>query len=429
MSNRTYTPAVGNAPFGNVNTNPQSSNYGTDSGYSAQESILIAKAIKEAIFDAAPEQYNALKLVFEKDFEEYNNDEFEYLENTFGRSALEASAPGAGANHAAQAAVAGAVQTQVITFTAASITHVGIDLVLVYPDGTKGIVRVIAGLNVTVESQTSAGLPAVAVGDIFSIQSTIYGDGMDTFSNYERLETITRYNYVQQFLRACRWGRVELLKYQNSGTTDFLDKDKKEKMRQLRTDLFNSFFNGTRGEFRLANGLPVKSMGGIYPMMQAAGSMSANPTIAGLRSSFETLAFKTNYKKEGGTRMIYATDEMLYELSKIFKDPGTRYAPTDTIAQMNLYEYKIGTMRFVPVPCELFKEQSCFPKEWNRKMLIIDQETIAPVKMKGLPSMYTGSTLDKGANGTRESFKDWYAEANLSLRFNNPLASFSIDVA
>jgi hypothetical protein len=170
-------------------------------------------------------------------------------------------------------------------------------------------------------------------------------------------------------------------------------------------------------------------MGGIYPTMVAAGSMTANPTIAGLRTAFETLAFKTNFKKEGGTRMIYATDEMLYELSKIFKDPGTRYTPNDKIADLNLTEYRMGTMKFVPVPCELFKEQSCFPKEWARKILVLDQETISPVKMKGLPSMFSGTTLDKGANGTREDFKDWYTEANLSLRFNNPLGSFYIDVA
>ena len=424
MSQQVYTPGIGNSPFGNVNTNPQSSNYGANSGYSAQESILIAKAIKKALFDTAPKQFNALKLVFEKEFVEYNNDEFEYLEYGFGRSAAECNAIVAGV-----AAVPGTAVQQVIAFTAGSIPHMGIDLILVYPDGTKGIIKAIAGNNVTVESQTSVGLPATAVGDIFSIQSTIQGDGMDTFSNYERLETVTRYNYIQLFLRACRWGRVELLKHQNSGTTDFLEADKKEKMRQIRTDLFNSFFNGTRGEFALANGLPAKSMGGIFPTMQAAGSMNANPTLAGLRAAFETLAFKTNHKAEGGVRMIYGTDEILYELSKIFKDPGIRYSPSDRIADMNLTEYRLGTMRFVPVPCELFKEQSCFPKDWARRMLVIDQETVAPVKMKGLPAMYTGTTLDRGANGTREGYKDWYVEANLSLQFNNPVGSFWIDVA
>lgn len=424
MSNQVYTPGNGNAPFGQLPANPQGSNYSVESGYGATDTILLAKAIKEAIFDAAPDQYNALKLIFEKDFTEFGSDEFEFLEHTFGRSALEANGIAA-----AQAAVAGAVQTHTFALTAATITHVGIDLILVYPNGTKATVTSIAGNNVTVKSQTSAALPAVAVGDIFSIQSTIQADAMSSFSNYERLQTVTRYNYVQQFLRACRWGRVELIKFQNMGTTDYLERDKKEKMRQMRTDLFNSFFNGTRGEFTLAGGLPAKSMGGIFPTMQAAGSMFANPTLAGLRTAFEKLAFATNHKKEGGVRMIYGTDEILYELSKIYKDAGIRYAPNDSIANMNLMEYKIGSMRFVPVSCELFKEQSCFPKEWNRKLLVLDQETISPVRMKGLPSMNMGTTLDRGAAGSRESFKDFYVETNLSLMFNNPLGSFYLDVA
>lgn len=421
MSQIAYTPGIGNSPFGNPNTNPQSSQYGVESGYSAQESILIAKAIKEAIFDSAPEQYNALKLVFEKGFYEVNNDEFEFLEHTFGRTALTVTV-----GAALQAAVASSPTTQSITFS--DVTHITPDLILVYPDGSKAVVKTIVGNVVTVESHTSSGLPLVNIGDVFSIQSTIAADGMDYFSNYERLETTTRYNYIQLFLRAWRWTRVELLKHQNSGTTDFLVKDKKEKMRQLRTDLFVSFFNGTRGEFRLTNNYLAKSMGGILPTMQAAGSMNANPTVAGLRTAFETLAFRTNHKKEGGTRMIYATDEMLYELSKIFKDPGLRYAPNDKVADMNLMEYRLGSMKFVPVSCELFKEQSCFPKDWARKMLILDQETITPVKMKGLPAMNIGGTLPRGSRGTREDFEDGYIEANLSLMFNNPVGSFTLDV-
>lgn len=424
MAQIAYTPGTGNAPFGDLNTNPQSSQYAQISGYSPAESILIAKAIKEAIFDAAPEQYNALKLVFEKEIEDVNNTEHEYLESTFGRSALEATAV-----VAAQAAVVGVPQTQVIPMTAASVTHITPDLIIVYPDNSKAVIKSIAGLNVTVESQTSDGLPAVAIGDIFAIQSTIAADAMDYFSNYERLDTITRYNFIQIFLRACRWGRMELQEYENSGTTNYLIRDKNEKMRQIRTDFFNAFFNGQRGEFRISNNYIAKSMGGIFPSMVAAGSMNANPTLAGLRTTFETLSFKTNFKKEGATRFIYGTDEILYELSKVFKDPGTRYAPNDHIADLNLNEYRLGTMRFVPVVCELFKEQSCFPKDWNRRLLVIDQESIQPVKMKGIPAMEMGSTLDAGANGTRETFKDFWIKGTLSQRFHNPLGSFWIDVA
>lgn len=421
MSERAYTPGIGNAPFGMLATNPQSSQYAGISGYTPAETIRIAKAIKEAIFDAAPEQYNALRLVFEKNFQEFNNREFEYLESTFGRTALTATAI-----VAAQAAVAGVPQTQTIAM--ADVTHITPDLILIYPGNNKAVVKSISGLNVVVESQTSDGLPAVAVGDIFSIQSTIQADAMDYFSNYERLETITRYNFIQEFLRAKRWGRMELLEYQNSGTTDYLVRDKAESIRQIRTDLFNSFFNGQRGEFRISNNYVTTAMGGIYPTMVNAGSMTANPTLAGLRAVFEALAFKTNYKKEGAVRFIYGTQEMLYELSKIFKEPGLRYAPNDTIGSMDLKEYNFGGMRFVPVACELFREISCFPKDWARRLLILDQETISPAKMKGLPYMTVGGTLDRGVNGTRENYKDWYIEANLSLVFNNPLGCFWIDV-
>lgn len=424
MSNRNYTPGLGNLPFGNTNTNAQSSEYATISGYSPVESILIAKAIKRAIFDAAPAQYNALKLLYAKPFEDVNNDEFEYLENTFGRSALVSNAI-----VAAVAAVPGVPASQTLTFTAASMTHLTPDLIIIYPDNTKAVIRTIASATtVTVESQTSGGLPAVAVGDVFAIQSTIMADAMDYFSNYERLETVTRYNFVQFFLRAARWGRIELQKYENSGTTDYLVVDKEQKLKQLRVDLFNSFFNGNRGEFRISSGYIAKSMGGIYPTMVAAGSMSSNPTVAGLKAAFETLAFATNYKQEGATRFIYGCDEILYELSKVWKEPGVRYTPSDEIANLNLTEYKLGTMKFVPVNCELFRESSCFPADWKRKLLIIDQETITPKKMKGIPALEMGTTLDKGSNGTREGFKDWWVQAQLSLEMNNPLSSFWIDV-
>ena len=44
MSNTTYTPGPGNAPFGNLETNPQASQYGIESEYSPDEEILIARS-------------------------------------------------------------------------------------------------------------------------------------------------------------------------------------------------------------------------------------------------------------------------------------------------------------------------------------------------------------------------------------------------
>ena len=422
MSNTNYTPGIGNLPFGNRETNPQGSFYNPESEYTAVETNLIQKAIREVIFDAAPAQYNSLKVLFSKPYAEKNLDEFEYLEKTFGRSPIESTAivP-------AQVAVPGAHVTQVIPLTAASLDRVSPDLIIIYPDGSHGVIASIAGSNATVNSLTNEGLPAIAANDIFAIQSTVRSDGMDYYSNYERLETVTRYNYIQFFLRAKRWARVEMQKYMNAGTTDYLKNDKAEKMKQLRIDMFNSFWNGRRGEYTISNGYAAKAMGGIFPLMQNAGSATANPTLAGLQSSFEALAFQTNFKAEGGTRFVYGTDEILNEFSKVYKQPGLRYEPNNEVANLKLKRIEVGSMNFVLVPCELWREESCFESAWARRVIILDQDTVKPVKMKGIPALEMGQT-DNMKRGSREDFTDWWCRGQLSIEFNNPVASFSMDI-
>lgn len=422
MSNTNYTPGLGNLPFGNRNTNPEGSFYSADSEYSPVELNLIQKAIKEEIFDAAPAQFNSLKVLFSKPYSEKNLDEFEYLESSFGRSPIEANAI-----TAIQAANPGNHVTQALTLTAASMARISADMIIIYPDGSHGVIASIAGLVATVNSLTNVGLPAIAVGDIFAIQSTVRADGMDYFSNYERLDTITRYNYVQFFLRAKRWARVEIQKYINAGTTNYLNRDKAEKMKQLRIDLFNSFWNGMRGEYTISSGYAAKAMGGIFPTMVAAGSSHTNPTVAGLQATFEAVAFQTNFKAEGATRFIYGTDEVLNEFSKIYKQPGLRYEPNNEVANLKLKRIEVGTMNFVLVPCELWREESCFEASWARRVIVLDQETVRPVKMKGIPALEMGQT-DNLKRGSREDYTDWWCKGQLSLEFNNPVASFIMDV-
>lgn len=425
MSNFVYEPGQQNSPFGNLVANPQGSFYATESGFTTETTNLLQKDIREALFDAAPMQYTALKLVFAREPEQKLLDEFEYLEYTFGRNPLEVNT-----NAAAVAASAGNQVTQNIVITAASMDYVSLDMVITYPNNDEGVITAInTGTNtITVGSLTSQGLPAVVAGDLLAFRSTIEGDGQDDISYYDRLETITRYNYIQFFIRAQRWDRVEYQKYVNAGTTDYLEVGRKQKIKQLRTDLFVSYFNGHRGEYQISGGNIAKSMGGIYPTMVNAGSLSSNPTTAGLKNAFEQLAFASNYKAEGETRFIYGTQEMLYLFSEIYKQPGLRYQPGDKVANLDLQMIEFGGMKFAMVPCELFKEPSCFPTEWARKILVLDQESIKPVVMKGIPAMEMGSTLDRGQNGTRENFKDWFVAAQLSLEFNNPLGSFYIDV-
>lgn len=423
MSNISYVPGLGNLPFGNRNANAPGSFYSNDSQFNPQETALLEKAIRYKIFDSAPAQYDSLKLLFSKGFIDYPMDEFQYYEEPFGRSPIESNAI-----VGAQAASPGTNQTQVITLTANSINRISPDMIIIYEDGTKGVVVDITGNDITVNSLTNGGLPAVAVGSIFAIQGTIRADGMDYFSSYERLEVIERYNYIQFFLRARRWTPVEMAKYKNSGTTDYLGRDMMQKVKQLRIDFFNSFWNGERGEFPISNGYAAKSMGGIYPTMQAAGAAQISTPLNGLQAAFESTAFVTNFKAEGGTRFIYAPDQILNDFSKIYKQPNLYYEPNNEVANLKLRRIELGTQNMVLVPCELWREESCFESSWARRAIVLDQEAVTPVKMKGFPQIEEGYTLPLQKNGTREDYTDFWVKGQMSIEFNNPTSSFIIDM-
>lgn len=423
MANNIYTPGVGNSPHGELQANPENSNFGAESAFNPNETLLLAKEVKRIIFDASPAQYKSMKILFSKPFMDKNLKEFSYIEKTFGRSVIEAQA--------GSAAVAGApntIVTQAITLTAASLSRISLDMIIIYPDNTKGTVTNIAGNVITVTGHTGFGLSIVTANDIFAIQSTINADARDHINVYSRMETVERFNYIQQFIRARRWGREEMQEWKNAGTTNYLDMDKKENIEQLRVDMFNSFWNGLRGEVQLEDNTVAKAMGGVYPLMIAAGSAQGFTSLANFEDTFRTLAFATNYKTEGGVRFIYGTDEILHVFSRVWKLPMTRYAPNDTMANLNLDSVKLGTMEFVLVPCELFREESCFPADWARRIIVLDQETVRPCKLKGLPSFEAGQTLPMKNNGTLNDFMDWWVRSQLSIEFNNPLASFIINV-
>lgn len=426
MSDYIYQPGAGGSPFGNaLFANALGSDYAANSAYSATETDLIRRALQEAIIDTAPAKYNILKLLFEQPMETVPSDEYYWREQPFGRTPLDVTV-----GALAQAAVPGGVVTQTVTIAAASIPFVSLDMIVCYPDGTKGIVTALNTSTgvMTITSNTSVGLPAIANTDALVPMSTFRADSQNGFSTYQRLVTVERYNYIQRFLRARQWGRVELLKFQNLGTTDYLEKDIQEVIKQLRYDLFACFINGTRGEFATAAGIPGKAMGGIFPIMQAAGAGSATTTVAGLQAAFEALAFATDYKSENGRRFIIAPPRLINELNKIYKQQLVRYTPSDRIADLNLDSFKFGGLEFVNVPTMLLQEPSLFPVSFANKIFVIDLDMVKPVVMQGLPAVEQGGTLMMGPNGTREEFKDYWAGANLGLKFFNPVGSFTIDV-
>ena len=82
-------------------------------------------------------------------------------------------------------------------------------------------------------------------------------------------------------------------------------------------------------------------------------------------------------------------------------------------------------MKFILVPCELFKEVSAFTADWGRRILVLDMDAIRPVTMRGIPAMEAGTTLGMEI---REGFREWWIKAQLSIEYNNPQSGFIIDV-
>jgi hypothetical protein len=406
-------------------TNALGSNYATEFSY--DETDLLKKEIARQIFDAAPAKYKVFPLLFEKTVEYVGDDEFSYMEKTFGRTALKvADNPGVATG-----------ATQVITLTTGGTANITANKLVVYPNNRKGIVTLvdIANEQITVQRLNGqANLPALTLDDYLSIQGSVIADGLNALYHYDRMSKITRYNYVQLMHRDKRWTRKEMTKFRNNGTSNYFELDKKEQMDLLLQDMFSSFWNGERGEVDFtipgnATGVfKAKLMGGIFPLMVAAGcATAAGVTDATLQATFERLAFETNYQSEGGVRFIFAQNALLYELSKVYKETGIRYAPNDKIADLNLTEYKIGDMRFVPVATELFKELSMFPVTWKHRIFILDLDTITPVCMRGYEPIEVGQTAPKGESGSLNDYMEWWIQGMLSLKFNNPLGSFYID--
>lgn len=394
--------------------------------YSRDTTSLIRRAIAYEIFDSVPKKYQIMPLLFDRPVSYEPSDTFTYMEKTFGRTVLQ---------HISSDVVSSGA-TQDIELTSGGAVNVTINKIIAYPTNRKAVVTAVntstdiisvAALN------GQANLPALSGDEYFAIQSSVIADGQNFLSHYDRMKKIERYNYVQLMHRDKRWTRKEMTKFRNLGNTNYYELDKKEQLELLMQDMFASLWNGERAEADVTNPegsgtYKAKTMGGIYPLMVSAGSSnSTGVTSSQLKDTFETLAFTTNYKATGATRFIFGVDQLLYELSKEYKETGTRYTPNDKIADLNLWEYRIGDMRFVPVSTELFKESSLFPATWGSRLFILDLDTIQPVCMKGYEPIEMGETSPKGVNGSIKDYTEWWIQGTLSLKFNNPLSSFYID--
>jgi hypothetical protein len=410
MSGTLYTPP--NANLANVNLNSIGSNYATQFGH--QNSLLIQKQVRKAIFDAAPAQFFDLMLLNMKGSEQVDSDEFFYQEAGYGRNPIQANAVSVAATHPATTAV-----------TIASAEDVSLDTVVAFPNNAKGTVTAIVGNVITITPMTGGTVPALAVGELLSNHGPVEADAARDIKQYFRLTTIERHNYVQMFVKARRYGKMELFKHQQAGTTsNYLQLDRMRMLQQFRIDLSNAFWNGERGEVTLSNGTKAKTCGGVYPLMLAAGSMQVSTPVATLPDAIEDAALSTEFGDYGQTRFLCGTPRRILDVSKAYKSSLTRYTPNDKIADLSIDMIKIGSSNIVLVPMKRFEDTASFPANWKDKLFLLDYNCIQPVHCF---TEEMGDTLDR-SRGSLNNYTDSWVSATFSMKFNNPLACAIINV-
>lgn len=412
------TPATG--PFQNKNVNPAGSNYAAQYGHGV--SSQVQKVVRSIIYDAAPAQYFDLKIMGLKGSKMVNSDEYFYHEIGFGRDPI----------------IIGAVNAEIPSGTTQTLPcsnpgSVTVDTIVVYPNNSRGTVTSIdAGAGtIVVTAETGNVLPAVPVGvegaTTLSNLSPVEADGATSISQYFRIDTVERCNYIQQVVKAQRWGKMEYEKYKRAGTlSNFLQMQRKRMYDQFRIDLANIYWNGRMAEVTLANGQKAKTAGGIFPIMQQVGSANATASLANLPTALEELALDTEYGVYGKTRFLYAAPRVIHYLSQEYKRELTRYAPNDMLAKLGLKGVDMGSTNIVFVPIKRFEEPSCFPSSWRSRMILIDQESIQPVHF--FPEE-AGETLARVNNGTLNNYHDSWISATHGIEFYNPLGCGWIDIS
>lgn len=400
--------------FSNQNVNAIGSGYANEFGHNVTN--LVQRLTNKMIFDAAPKQFFDLKLLNMNGVKEVNSDEWFYQEMGYQREPLTTTA---------NASAVSFPTTQTLTLT--TVDYVSTNMLVVYPNGTKGIVvGVDTSLSqITVRPYSGESLPAVTAGDILANLSTVDHDGSEGFAQYFRASTIERTQYIQLYNMAIRYSEVELHKLRKAGTTNnFLSMEQEAMFMQHRIGMSNSFWIGKKGEVITANGTPAKTTGGVHTAMVEAGSPYATATQSTLVDAFEDVVFSSEYGAYGDVRFAYMTPRIQRLLSKSYKEELTRYAPNDDIAMLNLKEVNVGSSRIVLVPFKRFEDRASFPESFENKIVILDHKNIKRCQLWGERS---GNTLAL-KDGIAKRHADIWVDSNMGVEFNNPLACAHVDV-
>ena len=401
-----------NSAFSNVNVNALISQYAAAGGYGKTD--VIAQAFNTQIFDGAPANFPLLYFLNRFAAKKVNSDEHFFAEAGWQRNPITVGSNTTGVTYPA-----------LMTIPISSFDDVALDMQVSFPNGEQGLVKNIntgAG-TIDVTARTNATLPSVLAGDTLSFTGTIEADAAEGFKQYFRMSHTTKWNYVQMMPFAIKWGKMEMMKYKESGQFDnFLSLQLSKFYEQSRVSLENVLWQGIRGEFKLSDGTPAKTMGGIDYFMTQAGSPTVTTPISTIDLALEQLAADCQFEPNGSRKMLFGTPRNILKLSKIYKSQLTRYAPNDEIAKLGLNEIDLGFVKIPLVGVQRWEDTASFPSSWAKRMYLTD---LSSINLCYAIAPEAGVALNR-STGLPVNKEEMWINYTQSIEFFKPLASGKI---
>ena len=436
MSTRTYVENVNNLPYGLANTNAPGSPYAA--AYSRGVTNHLYLPVDPIIFDAQPQQFLDLQYLMAFATKEMPGDEVIWHEDVWSRSPIVTRASFAGV-----AASAGVSVTGSIGITAATLPFV-FPGQQIYYRGTNGVYTQAVVVSVTstggseaieVRSQVGAALaPITVVGTAITNGMTLGSDGQSTFTQPTRLQTVQRTNLIEVVGPEQKiWNHLERMKWKNQSQTNFIERDMKNMLTQLKVSLCQRIWIGKYGENTTLQGAIAKNTEGIVPAIQNNGGATLNSTMSTVWDDITTGIFATNFGPISNERVIFGTPEMLHALNVKQKAEFVRYSSGDKVFDLDFEEWRIGGQKITLVPTQIWNDPASFPEEYQRRLVVAQKQNINLCTMRGVPMMQQDVKISQSRNNITPfeiyDFERFTVQGMVGTETKNASGNFIVDVA
>ena len=434
MALSTYVQNVNNDPYGLANANGPGSPYAE--AYARGTTSLLQSPVDPIIFDAQPQQFLDLQYLMAFASDQEPGDECRWYEDVWGRSPIVTRATFAGV-------AAGATNvTGVIPITAATLPFVYPGQQLYYT-GSNGVYTQVVVVSVdstggseaiTVRSQSGQPIaPLTTAGAEITNGMTLGGDGQSTYVQPNRLSVIERSNLIEKIGPENQlWNKLERLKWKNTGQTNYMERQMKGLLTQLKVSLCQRIWIGKYGENLTLEGAIAKNTEGIVPAIQNNGGAQLTSTMSTVWDDLRAGIFATNFGPVSNERVVFGTPEMLDAMNLKQKAELVRYTPESSVYDMSFETWKFGGQTLTLVPTQIWNDSASFPVEYRNRLVVLQKGNTKLVTMRGVPMLEQQAKVSQSRSNVDPiaiyDFERYTVEGMVGTKTQNAAQNIIIDV-